>query len=197
MKLLTLSSSIWPSLNKARGICDPLLLPKTAKNLKPLEAPKVIAPIKLTADPFDSYEKVSKAVKGMLKDKPIPSSLKGKGKLVEQIMTLLPVVKPFNHSPDLDHFDNYEESGFNWRSLPEVHHDYSQEPPVLLGDEDKHPAFYYEGTDGDYLDDDIYPEKMDIDDEIADIAGLPAIGTERDLSCSCNELLLTTEQCTR
>ena len=78
----------------------------------------------------------------------------------------------------------------------EVHRDYSREPPVLLGDEDECLAFYYEGTDGNYSDDDVYPKKMDIDDEIADIAGLPAMGTERYLSYSHNKLLLTTVQCT-
>ena len=124
-KLPTLSSSVWPLLNEVREICESLSLPKTSKNLKPLEAPKIIAPIKLTADPFDSYKKASKAVKGMIKDKPIPSSLKGKGKLVEQIMMPPPVIELFNHSSELDHFDNYEESGFDWRSPPEVCCDYS------------------------------------------------------------------------
>jgi hypothetical protein len=42
--------SVWPSLNEAWEICDSLTIPKTAKNLKPLEAPKVPAPIKPTAD---------------------------------------------------------------------------------------------------------------------------------------------------
>ena len=181
-KLTTLSSSVWLSLNKAREICNSLSLPKTAKNLKPLKAPKVIAPIKPTTNPFNSYEKASKAVKGMMKDKPISSPLKGKGKLVEWIMTLPLIVELFNHSPNLNHFNNDEESGFDWQSPPEVCCNYLQEPPVSLGDEDEHPTFYYEGIDGDYLDNDIYPKKMDIDNEIVDIAGLPAIGTERYVS---------------
>ena len=85
------------------------------------------------------------------------------------------VVEPFNHSPDLELFDNYEESGFDRRSPLEFHCEYSRDPPVSLGDDNECPAFYYEGMDGNYLDDDIYLEKMNIDNEIADIAGLPAI----------------------
>jgi len=52
-----------------------------AKNLKPLEAPKVSAPIKPATDPFNSYEKAAKAVNKMMKP-PVASSSKGKGKLV-------------------------------------------------------------------------------------------------------------------
>ena len=78
------AKSVWPSLNEAREICDSLAIPKTAKNLKPLEAPKVPAPIKPTADPFDSYEKAAKAVNQMMKP-PVASSSKGKGKLVTRI----------------------------------------------------------------------------------------------------------------
>ena len=51
------AKSVWPSLNEAQEICDSLAISKTAKNLKPLKAPKVPVPIKPTADPFDSYEK--------------------------------------------------------------------------------------------------------------------------------------------
>ena len=135
-----------------------------------------------------------------MKNKPIPSSLKGKEKLVKQIMTPppldIPVVEPFNHSPDLELFNNYKESSFDWQLPPEFCREYSQDSPVSLGDDDERPIFYYEGMDGDYSDDNIYSEKMDIDDKIVDIAGLPAIETERYVSCSCNELLLTTVQCT-
>jgi hypothetical protein len=42
------TKSVWPLLNKAWEICNSLAIPKTAKNLKPLEAPKVPAPIKPT-----------------------------------------------------------------------------------------------------------------------------------------------------
>jgi hypothetical protein len=79
-----------------------------AKNLKPLEAPKVPAPIKPTADPFDSYEKAAKAVNQMMKP-PVASSSKGKGKFVTRIRT-----PPRFPSPDLEHFKNYEQSGFDW-----------------------------------------------------------------------------------
>jgi len=100
--------SVWPSLNEAQEICDSLAIPKMAKNLKPLEAPKVPAPIKPTADPFDSYEKGAQAVSKMMKP-PVASSSKGKGRLVTRIRTPL-----FYPSPDLEHFENYEQSGFNW-----------------------------------------------------------------------------------
>ena len=77
--------SVWPSLNEAWEICDALAIPKTAKNVKPLEAPKVPAPIKPTVD---SYEKGAQAVNKMMKPpKPVASSSKGKGKLVTRIRT--------------------------------------------------------------------------------------------------------------
>jgi hypothetical protein len=77
---------MWPSLNEARGICDQLAIPKSAKNLKPLEAPQVSALIKPTADPFDQWKKAQKAVKKMV-TKPVASSSKGKAKLVEWLAT--------------------------------------------------------------------------------------------------------------
>ena len=66
-----------------------------------------------------------------------------------------------------------------------------------VGDEDECPTFYYKGTDGNYSNDDVYIEKIDIDNKIADISELSAIGIERYISCSHNKLLLTTVQCTR
>jgi len=95
------AKSVWPSLNEAREICNSLAIPKMAKNLKPLKAPKVPAPIKPTADPFDSYEKVAQAVNKMIK-LPVASSSKGKGRLVTRIRT--PLRFP---SPVLEHFENY------------------------------------------------------------------------------------------
>ena len=68
------------------------------------------APIKPTADPFDSYEKAAQAVSKMMKPlKPVASSSKGKGRLVTRIRT--PLRFP---SPDLEHFKNYEQSEFDW-----------------------------------------------------------------------------------
>jgi hypothetical protein len=75
------SESIWPLLNRARDICDSLQISKTAKNLKPLEAPIVNAPIKLTADPFEQYRKAQKAVNKMVTKSEASSSTK----LVERI----------------------------------------------------------------------------------------------------------------
>jgi len=126
--------SVWPSLNEAQEICDSLTIPKTAKNLKPLKAPKVPAPIKPTADPFDSYEKAAQAVSKMMK-LPVASSSKGKGRLVTRIRT-----PPFYPSPDLEHFENYEQSGFDWaadhqRNFAEEYREYSWEPSVSLGEE--------------------------------------------------------------
>jgi len=127
----TLYNSVWPSLNEARETCDQLAIPKTAKNLKPLEAPKVLAPIKLTADPFDSYKKAERAINTMMKDKLPATSNKGKGKarLEERITSA-----PFYPDQDLELFDNYEESGFDWAQEPMDYCEESQEPPVSLGD---------------------------------------------------------------
>ena len=86
------AKTVWPLLNEAREMCESLAIPRTAKNLKPLEAPKVSAPIKPTADPFDSYEKAAKAVNKM-KKLPVASSSKGKGKLITRIRT-----PPFSHT---------------------------------------------------------------------------------------------------
>jgi len=66
------AKSVWPSLNEAREICDNLAIPKSAKNLKPLEAPLVPAPIKPTADPFNSYKKAAQAVSKMMKPPKLP-----------------------------------------------------------------------------------------------------------------------------
>jgi len=127
------AKSMWPSLNEAWEVCDALTIPKTAKNLKPLEAPKVPAPIKLTADPFDSYEKAAQAVSKMMKPKPVASNSKGKGKLVTRIQTPL-----FYPSLDLEHFENYEQIGFDW-AADRTYHDleyckHSQESLVSPGD---------------------------------------------------------------
>jgi hypothetical protein len=127
----TIINSVWPSLNEAREICDQLAVPKTAKNLKPLEAPKVPAPVKPTADPFDSYRKAKKAVYDMTKPpKPVASTSKGKEKarLVERIWSL------FYSDPDLELFDNYEESGYDGAAAPMEDCDPSHDPPVSLGD---------------------------------------------------------------
>jgi hypothetical protein len=75
---------VWPSPNRAQEVCDSLQISKTAKNLKPLEAPIVHAPIKPTADPFKQYQKVQKAVKKMV-SKPEASSSKGKARLIKRI----------------------------------------------------------------------------------------------------------------
>jgi len=102
-----LAKSVWPSLNEAQEMCDTFAIPKTAKNLKPLEAPKVPAPIKPTTDPFDSYEKVAQAVSKMKPTKmPVASSSKGKGKLITRIQT-----SPCFPSLDLEHFENSSSQG--------------------------------------------------------------------------------------
>jgi hypothetical protein len=51
---------------------------------------------------------VAQAVNKMMKP-PVASSSKGKGKLVTRIRT-----PPHFPSPDLEHFENYEQSGFDW-----------------------------------------------------------------------------------
>ena len=178
-------------------MCESLAIPKTAKNLKPLEAPKVAAPIKPTADPFDSYEKAAKAVSKMMKQEPPPvaSSSKGKGRLVTRIRT-----PPFYPSPDLEHFENYEQSGFDWaadrqRNFAEEYREYSREPSVSLGEESIRDEEYNfdESDDSEgatrqlgYID-----RRMDVDDDIADAAGL-----ERQVPLLRNKLLLITSQCT-
>jgi hypothetical protein len=115
----TPSESVWPLLNRARDICDSLQISKTAKNLKPLEAPIVNAPIKPTADPFEQYRKAQKAVNKMV-TKPEASSSKGKAKLVERITT-----PPFEDR------------------------DVSREPPVSLGDSQEDPYTWDESDDSD------------------------------------------------
>jgi len=158
----------------------------------------VPAPIKPTADPFDSYEKAAKAVNKMMKQSPPPppvaSSSKGKGKLVTRIRT-----PPFYPSPDLEHFEDYEQSGFDW-AAERTYHEYeyrknSREPSVSLGEESIQDEEYNfdESDDSDgatrqlgYID-----RRMDVDDDIADAAGL-----ERQVPLSRNKHLLTTSQCT-
>jgi hypothetical protein len=169
-----------------------------AKNLKPLEAPKVPAPIKPTADPFDSYEKAAKAVSNMMKpSKPVASTSKGKARLIEHIQT-----PPFCPSPDLEHFENYEQSGFDWAAERmydlEVYREESREPPVSLRylGSIHDPEYNFDESDDDegaphqleFID-----RRMDVDDDIADAAGL----RERQVPPTRNELLLTTPQCTR
>ena len=148
------------------------------------------APIKLTADPFDSYEKAAKAVNQMMKP-PVASSSKGKGKLVTRIRT-----PPRFPSPDLEHFENYEQSGFDWaadRTYGEYkYREKSREPSVLLGEESVHDEEYnfYESDDSEgttrqlgYID-----RKMDVDNNIADATGL-----ERQVPLPHNKLLLSRE----
>jgi len=109
----TLVNSVWPMLNEARGICDSLAVPKSAKNLRPLEAPRVTAPIFPAGDPFESYRKAQTKVKKMI-DIPIASTPStSKVRLAQRIST--PPVYP---DPDLELFDNYEESGFDWAGEP-------------------------------------------------------------------------------
>jgi len=132
----------------------------------------VPAPIKPTADPFS----------------------KGKGKLVTRIET-----PPRFPSPDLEHFENYEQGGFDWaaeRTYGEYQYrEKSQEPSVSLREESVHNEEYnfYELDDSEgatrqlgYID-----RQMDVDDDIADAAGL-----ERQVPLPRNKLLLTISQCT-
>ena len=207
----TLVNSVWPSLNEARELCDAFAIPKTAKNLKPLEAPRVKAPIFPTADPFDSIRKAQKAVKKMI-DLPIAST--SKVQLAKRIST-----------PPYD-------SGFSWAEEPMVTREPSREPPVSLGEESPYdspsdpnaqrilqrwisPAEDgrdivdpYNFDESDESDSDCPRQigtlemRMNIDDDIADAAGLPAKGKgkqrERQVPLlSRNKLLLTTSQCTR
>jgi hypothetical protein len=100
-----LTLSIWPSLQEACGICESLAIPKTAKNLKPLEEHRVSTPIFLTTNPFKSCRKAKKVVDKMIN---LPVALSPWTTLLQRIST-----PPFVTNPDLDHFDNYEESGFD------------------------------------------------------------------------------------
>jgi hypothetical protein len=125
---------------------------------------------------------------------PVASSSKGKGKLVTRIRT--PLHFP---SPDLEHFENYKQSGFDWaadRTYGKYEYrEKSQEPSVSLGEESVHDEEYnfYEADNSEgamrqlgYID-----RRMNVDDDIADAAGL-----ERQVPLSHNKLLLTTSQCT-
>jgi hypothetical protein len=106
--------------------------------------------------------------------KPEASSSKGKAKLVERITT-----PPFEDR------------------------DVSREPPVSLGDSQEDPYAWDESDDSDGAPRRVGPlyYRMDIDDDIADAAGLPANGKgkqkERQVSLTRNQHLLTTLQCTR
>jgi hypothetical protein len=125
---------------------------------------------------------------------PVASSSKGKGKLVTRIRT-----PPRYPSPDLEHFENYEQSGFDW-ATDHTYGEYeyrkkSQEPSVSLGEESVRDEEYnfYKSDDSEgatrqlgYIN-----RRMDIDDDIADATGL-----ERQVPLPCNKLLLTTSQCT-
>jgi len=193
----TLVNSIWPSLTEAREICDSLAVPKTARNLRPLEAPRVTAPIFPTTDPFKSYRKAEKKVKKMIDPQVASTSTV---RLVQRISS--PLVYP---DPDLEMFDNYEVSGYDWKQP--YTRESSREPPVSLGEEQD----FYDPYDFDHSDesDDNCPRRigtlemrMQIDEDIADAAGLPAKGKgkqkERQVPLiSCNDHLLTTPQCTR
>ena len=172
------SPSVWPSLNEAREICNALAVPKTAKNLKPLETPKVSAPIFPHGDPFESYRKVAQKVKKMI-DLPVAST--STLPLSRRITT--PPFEPLER--DLELYDNYEESGFDWGWEHELQCESSREPPVSLGDSEEEDHGF---------------DNMDVDREIADAAGLPAKGKgkqkERQVSDIRTESLLTTLQCT-
>ena len=140
----TLVNSVWPSLNKAKGICDVLAVPKSAKNLRPLEAPRVQAPIFPAGDPFVSYCKAQMKVKKMIDISVASTPSSSKVRLVQRILT--PPVYP---DPDLELFDNYKESGFDWAGEPMVQHDISQEPPVSLGEESEDPYHFDELDESD------------------------------------------------
>jgi hypothetical protein len=193
----TLSASHWPTLNEARELCDSLAIPKTAKNLKPLETPRVSAPIKPTADPFLSMKKAQKAVSKML-DKDAAAST-SKAPLIQRMNSPPSIMPSFDWATD----ENYEESypyGMEDLSLRIA----SRDPSVSLGEEVDDP-YNFDESDSDsdaprrvggnpYL-------RMDVDEDIADAAGLPAKGKgkqrERQVALhSCNNLLLTTPQCT-
>ena len=209
----TFSASVWPSLNEAREICDNLAIPKTAKNLKPLEAPRVTVPIFPHGDPFESYRKAKKVVDKMI-DMPVAST--SSVRLSHRISS-----PPRNSSPDLHHFSNYEESGFDWASEPMEYRETSREPPVSLGSTTPiyNDPYNFDESDSD----DDAPRQIgtlesridvdrsgyrdwnnpddDVDEDIADAAGISAKGKgkqkERQVFLSRNQLLLTTPQCTR
>jgi hypothetical protein len=136
-------------------------------------------------------------------DKPIAANHKGKAKLEKRIRT-----PPFNpdFDPELEHFDNYEESGYDWRATPVITHQVSRDPSISLGDSDDPYNFDDDSTE--YASDaprqvgtlSLY-SRMDVDDDIADAAGLSAKGKgkqrERQVPLSRTKHLLTTPQCTR
>jgi hypothetical protein len=180
-------------------VCFPFQGTVERINVKTLEAPKVPAPIEPTADPFDSYEKAAQAVSKMMKPpKPAASTSKGKARLIERIRT-----PPFCPSPDLEHFENYEQSGFDWAAERmydlEVYRKGSQEPPVSLRDSGSihDPEYNFDESDDDedaprqltFID-----RRMDVNDDIVDAAGLEK-PRERQVPLSRNKLLLTTPQC--
>jgi hypothetical protein len=146
----TKATPIWPSLQQAHEICNNLQIPKTAKNLKPLEAPLIQSTI-TPMDPADQRQAAAKKVNAMLdkgtaaleyqftlKDvvattSKMPSRKdKGKGRLIERIST-----PP--HDPDawwrndLDNYENYAAtygaSAFSSHTVPPQ----SREGTISLG----------------------------------------------------------------
>ena len=208
----TLASSVWPSLNEAREMCEQFAIPKTAKNLKPLETPNVAAPIFPRGDPFESYRKAQKKVDKMI-DMPVATT--SRVQLSQRLTT-----PPSNPSPDLEHFSNYEESGFDWASEPYPYREESREPSVSLGSATPTYNDPYNFDESDSDDDaprqigtlemrmnvdrsgyrDWNNPEHDVDDDIAEAAGFSAKDKgkqkERQVPLSRNKLLLTTSQCT-
>jgi len=102
-------------------------------------------------------------------------------------------------------FDNYKASGYNWQQL--FTRESLREPPVSLGEEQD----FYDPYDFDHSDESnnncprrigTLEMRMQIDEDIADAAGLSAKGKgkqkERQVPLiSCNNHLLNTLQCTR
>jgi hypothetical protein len=104
---------------------------------------------------------------------------------------------------DLDLYNNYKESGYNWRYEQEFQCEASQEPPVLLREpEDENPMDIDLAEHIDALNDWLGLDKESDDSVnqlIAEHAGLSNKGkgkqNERQVSNICTEHLLTTLQC--
>jgi hypothetical protein len=203
------SSSVWPSLQEAREICDTLKVPKSAKNLKPLE----MQHLQPSTDPVVTARKYQKQVNQMKKNAANANDAYNarKAQLATRLSSPPRALTPvFDWREDADNYDNYEAT-FGMDISPYIStaaKDVSRDPSISLGETEHHDD-PYEFDKSDSSDDDCPRQigtlemrmNMDVDDDIADAAGLSekARGKqrERQVPHTNTDLILTTSQCTR
>ena len=143
-----ISPSIWPSLNEANKICEDLKIPKTAKNLKTLEAPSLAK----TIDPVLAGKKAKKLVDRMVVDQPEyitprPASSSATGKLAERLSS--PLTFGPTWADEMDNIDNYEatldrQEYTDFYNPAPMARDSAFEETISLGGPEDEPASLYD-----------------------------------------------------